>query len=144
MRAIEVDREGEPVDRVILGYDERHRRRLRLVTEGGLEVLLDLPKAEHLRTGDRLVLEDGRRVLVEAAAEEVAELFVDDPTALARLAWHLGNRHTPTQILAGGLRIRPDPVLEAMAAGLGARVLCRSAPFDPEAGAYAHHAHPHA
>ncbi len=143
IRAVAVEGTGETVDRVVLGYDERHRRRLRLATEGGLDVLLDLPEARHLRAGDRLVLEDGRRVLVEAASEELVELRVEEPRALARLAWHLGNRHTPAQILERALRIRPDPVLEAMAEALGARIVRVRAPFDPESGAYAHHGHEH-
>jgi urease accessory protein len=91
------------------------------------------------------VLEDGRLVEVVAAPEPLLEIRGRDPHHLIRLAWHLGNRHLPTQIMAKGLRIRRDHVIEAMVKGLGARVIEIEAPFDPEGGAYAGaaHGHPH-
>lgn len=142
---------GEAADRVVLDYEGRFRRRIALTGEGGLAFLLDLAQAAELREGDGLLLEDGRIVRVCAAAEPVADLEARDPTHLVRLAWHLGNRHLPTQILEGApprLRIRQDHVIEAMAAGLGAAVTRLDAPFTPEGGAYgparAHdHAHDH-
>ncbi len=147
LRAIAVAEEGAWTDSVTLTYDHRHRRRMALVTDSGENILLDLPAARHLRNGDRLVLEDGRRILVRAAAEPVVEVLAPDARTLARLAWHLGNRHTPTQILADRLRIRPDHVLEEMLARLGARLEHVMAAFDPEAGAYDHgpqgHGHAH-
>src|SRR4030088_3246094 len=111
----------------------------------GLEFLLDLENAIALRGGDALVLEDGRLVEVVAAPEPLVEIRGADPLHLGRVAWHLGNRHLPTQIMAKGLRIRRDHVIEAMVKGLGARVIEIEAPFDPEGGAYAggHAAHDH-
>jgi urease accessory protein len=140
-RAIAVSREGTPADTVTLDHDARHRRRVRLVTDGGLPFLHDLPEARRLRDGDLLVLDDGRRLAVHAVPEPVLEITAPDPAALARLAWHLGNRHTPTQVLAGSLRIRDDHVLAAMLEGLGAKLTRLFAPFDPEVGAYAGHGH---
>jgi len=84
----------------------------------GLEFLLDLESAVALRGGDALVLEDGKLVEVVAAPEPLAEIRGSDPQHLVRLAWHLGNRHLPTQITARGLRIRRDHVIEAMVQGL--------------------------
>ena len=110
----------------------------------GLEFLLDLENAVALRGGDALVLEDGRLVEVVAAPEPLAEIRGSDPQHLVRLAWHLGNRHLPTQITARGLRIRRDHVIEAMVQGLGARIIEIEAPFDPEGGAYADSGHGHA
>jgi urease accessory protein len=111
----------------------------------GLEFLLDLENAVALRGGDALVLDDGRLVEVVAAPEPLTEIRCNDPQHLVRVAWHLGNRHLPTQIMAKGLRIRRDHVIEAMVQGLGARVIEIEAPFDPEGGAYAYaetvHAH---
>jgi urease accessory protein len=107
----------------------------------GFEFLLDLPHAVPLRNGDGLLLEDGRIVMVSAQPEPLAEITMPDPAALARIAWHLGNRHLPTQLLPGRLRIRRDHVIEAMVAGLGATVTQIEAPFDPEVGAYADHVH---
>jgi urease accessory protein len=103
----------------------------------GLEFLLDLENAVALRGGDALVLDDGRLIEVVAAPEPLLEIRGTDPHHLVRVAWHLGNRHLPTQIMAKGLRIRRDHVIEAMVKGLGARVIEIEAPFDPEGGAYA-------
>jgi urease accessory protein len=127
---------GAPADTVVLDFDERYRRRVTMTGVGGLEFLLDLPEATMLRGGDGLRLEDGRTVEVVAEPEPLAEIRAADPLALVRLAWHLGNRHLPTEILPKGLRIRRDPVIEAMARGLGARVIALDAPFNPEGGAY--------
>lgn len=141
-------------DTVVLGFDDRHRRRMAMTGTRGLEFLLDLEEAVALRSGDALVLEDGRLVEVVAAPEHLLEIRATDPVHLVRLAWHLGNRHLPTQIVGKGLRIRHDHVIEAMVKGLGARVIEIEAPFDPEGGAYSgdsqghgtehgHHDHAH-
>ena len=124
-------------DTVVLGFDDRHRRRMAMTGTRGLAFLLDLAEAVALRGGDALVLEDGRLVEVVAAPEPLAEIRGRDPQHLVRLAWHLGNRHLPTQITGRGLRIRRDHVIEDMLRGLGARVIEIEAPFDPEGGAYA-------
>ncbi|BAM92552.1 urease accessory protein UreE [Bradyrhizobium oligotrophicum S58] len=128
-------------DSVLLDFDDRHRRRLVMTGTRGLEFLLDLEHATALRGGDALVLEDGRLIEVVAAAEPLLEIRAADPHHLVRLAWHLGNRHLPTQLMAKSLRIRRDHVIEAMVKGLGARVIEIEAPFDPEGGAYAEPSH---
>jgi urease accessory protein len=130
-----------PADTVVLDFDDRHRRRMAMTGTRGLEFLLDLENAVALRGGDALVLEDGRLIEVVAAPEPLIEIRGSDPQHLVRLAWHLGNRHLPTQIMAKGLRIRRDHVIEAMVKGLGARVIEIEAPFDPEGGAYAPSGH---
>ncbi|MDQ8727031.1 urease accessory protein UreE [Bradyrhizobium sp. LHD-71] len=126
-----------PADTVVLEFDDRHRRRLAMTGTRGLEFLLDLPDVIALRGGDALVLEDGRLIEVVAAAEPLVEIRARDTMHLVRIAWHLGNRHLPTQIMAKALRIRRDHVIEEMVRGLGARVIEIEAPFDPEGGAYA-------
>lgn len=129
-------------DTVVLDFDDRHRRRMAMTGTRGLEFLLDLENAVALRGGDALVLEDGRLIEVVAAPEPLVEIRGADPLHLVRVAWHLGNRHLPTQIMPKGLRIRRDHVIEAMVIGLGARIIEIEAPFDPEGGAYAApHAH---
>jgi urease accessory protein len=131
-----------PADTVVLDFDDRHRRRMAMTGTRGLEFLLDLENAVALRGGDALVLEDGRLIEVVAAPEPLAEIRGTDPQHLVRIAWHLGNRHLPTQIAGKGLRIRRDHVIEAMVKGLGARVIEIESPSDPEGGAYAAaHAH---
>jgi urease accessory protein len=133
-----------PADTVVLDFDDRHRRRMAMTGTRGLQFLLDLEHAVALRGGDALVLDDGRLVEVVAAPEPLAEIRCNDPQHLVRVAWHLGNRHLPTQIMAKGLWIRRDHVIEAMVKGLGARVIEIEAPFDPEGGAYAEVFHAHA
>jgi urease accessory protein len=120
---------------VTLDFDARHRRRIRL-TSGDEELLLDLPKTVAMADGDGLQLEDGRWLMVEAAPEEVVEIRHQDPGQLVRLAWHLGNRHLPTEIGDQVLRIRPDHVIEQMLRGLGAQLTNVQVPFQPEGGAY--------
>src|SRR5271165_1081579 len=135
-----------PADTVVLDFDDRHRRRMAMTGTRGLEFLLDLENAVVLRGGDALVLDDGRLIEVVAAAEPLVEIRGADPHHLIRVAWHLGNRHLPTQIMPKGLRIRRDHVIEEMVKGLGARVIEIEAPFDPEGGAYAEaaaHGHAH-
>ena len=130
-----------PADTIVLDFDDRHRRRMAMTGTRGLEFLLDLENATVLRGGDALVLDDNRLIEVVAAPEPLAEIRGSDPQHLVRIAWHLGNRHLPTQITARGLRIRRDHVIEAMVQGLGARVIEIEAPFDPEGGAYADAGH---
>jgi urease accessory protein len=132
-----------PADTVVLDFDGRHRRRMAMTGTRGLEFLLDLENATVLRGGDALVLDDNRLIEVVAAPEPLAEIRGSDPQHLVRVAWHLGNRHLPTQIMPKGLRIRRDHVIEAMVNGLGARVIEIEAPFDPEGGAYAGGGHGH-
>jgi urease accessory protein len=133
-----------PADTVVLDFDDRHRRRMAMSGTRGLQFLLDLENAVALRGGDALVLDDGRPIEVVAAPEPLAEIRGADPHHLIRVAWHLGNRHLPTQIMPKALRIRRDHVIESMVKGLGARVIEIEAPFDPEGGAYAEAFHPHA
>ena len=132
-----------PADTVVLDFDDRHRRRMAMTTTGGLDFLLDLSEAVPLRDGDGLVLEDGRIIAVDAAPEPLAEIKAPTPAELLRVAWHLGNRHLPTQLLGNCLRIRTDPVIEDMVDHLGASVTHIVAAFDPEAGAYVHGHHDH-
>jgi urease accessory protein len=120
----------------VLTFDERYRRRVLLNDSAG-EFLLDLEKPRILADGDGLVLDDGAIILVRAADEEVADVTAPTPYDLARIAYHIGNRHTPLQVLReGGLRFRDDGVLSKMARQLGGEVIYKQAPFTPEPGAY--------
>jgi urease accessory protein len=131
-------RAGYAADRVALDADERYRRRIVLTGERGTKFLLDLADATALHDGDGLVLDDGTIIAVVAKPEPVVEVAAQDAAALARLAWHLGNRHTEVQIAGDKLRIRRDHVLEEMLVGLGATLSAIEAPFEPERGAYEH------
>ncbi len=128
----------EAVDQVVLDAGQRHRRRAVLKGEGGTIFLLDLPRPVMLRDGDGLVLDDASIVRVVGRPELLVEIAAATPQELARLAWHIGNRHTDVQVIGGKLRIRRDHVLEAMLLGLGAQLTPIEAPFDSEPGAYAH------
>jgi urease accessory protein len=131
----------QAADSLTLDYDNRHRRRIRLKTDAGADLLLDLPKAVAMAHGDGLKLEDGCWLRVNAAPEALIEIGCDESTRLARIAWHIGNRHCPAQIVDAAIRIRPDHVMEAMVAGLGGAMTRLEAPFQPEGGAYAAQGH---
>jgi urease accessory protein len=131
------------VGSVTLDWDHRHRRRIKLALDGGGDVLLDLAQTTVLREGDGLALEGGGIVAVRAKPEAVCDISCAGAEELARIAWHLGNRHLPVEVLPGRLRIRDDHVIVAMLEGLGATVTRTQAPFTPEGGAY-DQAHGHA
>ena len=133
---------GPPDDRVSLDYEGRFLRRKRLRAEGGTDFLIDLSEVTSLDDGDAFALDDGRLVEVAAADEPLLEVRGDLP----RLAWHIGNRHTPCEIRADWLIIRRDHVLADMLRRLGADLAETDGPFRPEGGAYGHgrtHGHAH-
>jgi urease accessory protein len=125
--------------RVTLAFDDRHRRRLKLTDDDGAAFLLDLPEARVLEEGDGLALDDGSWLAVRAAPEALMEVTAQGPEQLARLAWHIGNRHLQAQIERDRLLIREDAVIADMLTGLGAHVHRVLAPFSPEGGAYDGH-----
>jgi len=134
----------EAAGSLTLDFDARHRRRFRLTADQGDDVLLDLPEAVAMAEGDGLQLDDGRWLKVQAAPENIVEIRHKDPIQLIRLAWHLGNRHLPTEIRDHILLIRPDHVIEDMLRGLGADLRKVKSAFQPEGGAYGHgHHHKH-
>ncbi len=151
LRALRHERRGHwPAQKaratVTLAYDDRHRRRLRLESDAGEPFLLDLAETGVLADGDGLALSDGTWLAVRAKSEPLIEITAANPTALARLAWHLGNRHLPVAIEGTRLLIRNDHVIAAMLEGLGACLRRIEAPFSPERGAYhaaTHHHHDH-
>jgi urease accessory protein len=125
-----------------LPFERRQKTRQRATLASGEEIAIELPRGLVLRGGDWVVADDGRVIEVIAEAERVIHVECDSPHALARAAYHLGNRHVPVQVGDGWLRIAADRVLERMLEGLGARLSALEAPFEPEAGAYgAHHRH---
>ncbi|OCX60923.1 urease accessory protein UreE [Thioclava sp. SK-1] len=123
---------GPAAGQVSLDYEGRFLRRKRLTADTGESFLVNLPETTNLTGGEAFVLDDGRQIGVTCAAEPVVIVQGD----LARLAWHIGNRHTPCQIGVDRLVIRQDHVLEAMLQGLGAKLTRQAAPFQPEGGAY--------
>ncbi|SMH58055.1 urease accessory protein UreE [Azospirillum agricola] len=127
---------------VTLAFDDRHRRRMAMTDDAGVGFLLDLPRAVALDDGDGLELGDGGILRVVAAPEELMEVRVSGPAeAFARIAWHLGNRHLPVQIVGDTIRLRRDHVIADMLRGLGAEVRDVHLPFMPEGGAYGGQAH---
>ena len=124
-----------------LPFERRVKSRQRAALDGGEEVLLDMPRGRTLRDGDRLRAEDGHVILVRAAPERLSLAASDEPLALSRACYHLGNRHVAVQIEAGAVAYLEDHVLDAMVRQLGLSVTVRTAPFEPEGGAYGHHHH---
>jgi urease accessory protein len=141
-----------PIDSVVLGADQRRIQSAHLTGVNGTHIGLMLPEPVLLRNGDSLELDDGSIVEVVIEPEPLVEIRSSDLTHLARLAWHLGDRHVAVQVLSNRLRVRRDAALETMLQNLGARLTVIEAPFDPEGGAYASqpaqghghdHDHPH-
>ena len=141
---------------VTLPFEDRQRSRLLVTLSSGEPAALMLARGTVLRGGDTLQLSDGRVLRVEAAPETVSTVQSDEPRALARAAYHLGNRHVPVEVGRGFLRYAHDHVLDGMVRELGLSVGVEEAPFEPEGGAYARghghgkshehvhvHVHPH-
>ena len=127
------------IDRVVLDADERHRRRIVLTGETRHDASCSICRSRlTLRDGDGLVLDDGSIVRVAGKPEPLVEIAAASPHELARLAWHIGNRHTDVQVVGDRLRIRRDHVLEDMLRGLGAQLTPIEAPFDPEPARIGH------
>jgi urease accessory protein len=154
-RAIRVlppaDRHGRPVvDTLILDYAQRSGQPATVAGVKGARIDIDLETPTRLRTDDLLLLDDGGLVEVVAAPEPLIEARAADLSALARLAWHLGDRHVQVQVLTNRIRAQRDAGIETMLNSLGAKVAAIEAPFEPEGGAYASghgrshdHAHDH-
>lgn len=146
-RITAIETNVDATDMVRLDFDQRNRRRMVFITASGADILLDMPRAVHLRDGDVLRLDDGGAVRVEAVQEALLEIHAHSAAALVRIAWHLGNRHLPTQLVPGDhggtILIRHDHVIADMVVGLGGHVRHIHAPFDPEGGAYEGGSHGH-
>jgi len=127
---------GGVVDTTVLSFEARRAQRGLVVGVSGAHYELDLPAPVTLRMGDLLVLEGGGLVEVVAEAEPLIEARTRDLEALARLAWHLGDRHVPVEILSNRLRLRRDPAIETLLTALWARLVAIEAAFNPEGGAY--------
>lgn len=141
------DHAHDPADWVSLRYDARLLRRKKLVSEGGAAFLVDLAQTTSVAAGSSFVLDDGREIAVRAAVEPLMRVTGD----LARLAWHIGNRHAPCDVQPDALIVQREKVMRAMLEQLGATVTDIDAPFTPEGGAYGHgrtmghdHSHSHA
>lgn len=129
-------------DTITLDEEQRHRRRMAMVSDGGIAFLLNLPEARLLREGDGIQLDDGRLIEVRAKPEPLYEVTGHGAVHLLQLAWHLGNRHLAAAIDESRILIRRDRVIKDMVEGLGGHVREVEAAFDPTGGAYSHGA-PH-
>ena len=147
-RAIRViaaaERRGRPIaDTVILDYAQRSTNNASVTGVKGGAYEIALHEASRLRTDDLLELDDGRLIEVVAAPEALLEARAADLPALARLAWHLGDRHVAVQVLPNRIRVKRDEAVETLLKALGAKLTTIEAPFEPEGGAYAGHGHGH-
>ena len=130
-------------DTVTLDYEARFIRRKKLTSDGGEAFLVELAETRSVNEGEGFQLDDGRVIAIRAASEPLLAIRHEN---LPRIAWHIGNRHTPCAICGDHLLIRDDPVLQTMLEQLGASISPLTAPFRPEGGAYGHgrtHGHQH-
>ncbi len=131
-----------------LPIEQRVKSRLKVTLDDGRDAGLFLPRGQVLRGGDLLESTEGLIIQVLAAPETVSTVHAEDTHSLARVCYHLGNRHVPLEITANWARYQHDHVLDEMVSGLGLSVSVEQAPFEPEAGAYksaanGHHHHSH-
>lgn len=126
---------------ITLTYESRRKSRQKVRIDGGEEAGVILPWGESLRDGDVLAAANGLVIRIVAASEPVMLVRCSHPRELARVAYHLGNRHVAVEVGEGILKIAPDHVLRAMVEGLGAQVELGNEPFEPESGAYGGHVH---
>jgi len=142
LKVFEILEQPEQTEQVlILPFELRQKSRLKAELTDGTEVGLLLPRGHLLRGGDCLRAEDGSVVRIDAAKEDVSTVHNDDARMLARVSYHLGNRHVALQVGDGWVRYQHDHVLDDMVRGLGMTVSFESAPFEPEGGAYGGHSH---
>ncbi len=137
------DKAQHSPETLTLDYEGRYFRRRMVRTDFGRDVLIDGAEARAFAEGEQVVAADGTEIVIRAAPEPLAE--VRGPN-LIRLAWHIGNRHTPCQVGSDRLLIQRDRVLEDMLVRLGAEIRHVDEPFQPEGGAYGHgrtHGHSH-
>ena len=148
-RATKILRAGEAhgpsVDTLILDYAQRQTKQGFFFTGKGTCIELDFAEPPALATDDVLVLDDGGLIGIVADSEALIEARIADPVALARLAWRLGDRHVPVQILVNRVRLRRNPEIEPMLAGIAGKLTPLSGPFEPDVRAsdHAHHHHDH-
>lgn len=145
--SVAANTEALPFASLTLPFEKRQICRQRVFLDNGDEASLIIDRGTVLRDGDLLATEDGRVIQVRAAEESVSTLYTDECLQLARVAYHLGNRHVSLEVQPGRLRYLHDHVLDHMVQELGMTVVVESAPFEPEPGAYSHgdqgHAHGH-
>jgi urease accessory protein len=146
MRATRVlkpaERAGRTVtDTVILDYAQRSAAAVNATGLKGGRFEIVLAQPARMRTDDALLLEDGSLLEVVAAPEPLIEARAGDVASLARLAWHLGDRHISVQMLPNRIRAQREPGIESLLVSLGAKVTPIEAPFEPEGGAYESQTH---
>ena len=147
-RVTKVLRAGEPrpavTDTLILDFAQRQTKQGFFFTGKGTCIEFDFAESPVLATDDALVLDDGGLIDIVADAEALIEARIPDPAALARMTWRLGDRHVPVQVFANRLRLRRDAEIEALVAGIAAKLTPLTAPFEPDgASVHADHAHDH-
>ncbi len=140
----------EPWPVLELTLEDRQRWRLAAMLPNGRAVAVILPRTEHMQHGDILCGDQGERVVVQAAVEELFCIQASSPFELMRIVYHLANRHVRAMLSTEAVWIQPDPVLADMVRRLGGTVTVVQQAFIPEGGAYAagqggeHHHHHHA
>ena len=138
LEAHEIAVDGEPTDRLALTWELRRRSRLKATTAGGAEIGLFLPRGTMLIDGSLVRTADGHVVEIVAAPEDVSTVASTDAVLLARVAYHLGDRHVRTQVGPGFIRYRHDRAVDELARKLGAEVIPEEVPFEPERGTGGH------
>ena len=149
LRAVAIKRAGqkhpgEIIDTLLLDYEARRAPGGICMGLKGTQIEIALKASAPIATDDCLILEDGRLIEIVARPEPLLEVRAPDAASLARLAWHLGDRHIPAELHERRIRVRRDEATQKLLTALQANVLAIDAPFEPESGAYSGgHSHHH-
>ena len=123
-------------DEIVLDYQDRNRRRIKLDSKKKISFLLDEKETVFLNNGSLLILSNEYKVKVIAKLENVLKVEAKDKRNLSALAWHIGNRHIPAEIHKDYIIIQRDEIISRMLKLLGAKVVKKKLSFTPEKGAY--------
>ena len=123
-------------DEIVLDYQDRNRRRIKLDSKKKISFLLDEKETVFLNNGSLLILSNEYKVKEIAKLENVLKVEAKDKSNLSSLAWHIGNRHVPAEIHKDYIIIQRDEIISRMLKLLGAKVVKKKLSFTPEKGAY--------
>ena len=76
-------------DEIVLDYQDRNRRRIKLDSKKKISFLLDEKETVFLNNGSLLILSNEYKVKVIAKLENVLKVEAKDKNNLSSLAWHI-------------------------------------------------------
>ena len=137
------EKNQEITDQISLTYEERFIRRKKLITDKGVEFLVNLKEAKNIDEDQFFELDNGKLIKIVSKKENLIEITGDN---INKIIWHLGNRHVQVEIKNNKVFIEDDPIILDMILKLNGNVKKVFEKFNPEGGAYGlgrTHSHKH-